>query len=256
MKKLLIIGLTVIIIAIAGLAVAVRLLIDPERVRSTIAAQASAALGMPVALQAAEVSIWPRPRVTLNGLKVGEPASLTLNTIEVATALRALLSRRIENAELTIADSTVDLPALLAALDGLAKEPIPPPPAEGTPADAPLALVSVDTIAFRNVRVIFEGGAATVSLESALNGDRLDIRSFDLASHVTDLKASGAIESLAARRGRLSINADSLDLDGMVALLAKMQNAPDAADARGARAQSAVEPFDMTFDVTAAKGRA
>src|SRR5918997_1323834 len=136
MKKLLIIGLAVIVIAIAGLAVAVRLLIDPERVRSTIAAQASAAIGMPVALQAAEVSIWPRPRVTLTGLKVGEPASLTLNTIEVATALGALLSQRIENAELTIADSTVDLPALLAALGGLAKEPVPPP-AEGTPADAP-----------------------------------------------------------------------------------------------------------------------
>ncbi len=120
MKKLLIIGLAVIFVAIAGLAVAVRMLIDPERVRSTIAAQASTAIGIPVTLQAAEVSIWPRPRVTLSGLKVGEPASLTLNTIEVATALGALLSRRIENAELTIADSTVDLPALLAAVDGLA----------------------------------------------------------------------------------------------------------------------------------------
>ena len=254
MKKLLIIGLAVIFIAIAGLAVAVRMLIDPERVRSTIAAQASTAIGMPVTLQAAEVSIWPRPRVTLSGLKVGEPASLTLNTIEVATALGALLSRRIENAELTIADSTVDLPALLAALDGLAKEPAPPPPAEGTPTDAPLTLVSVDTIAFRNVRIIFDGGAATVSLESALNGDRLDIRSFELASDVTDLKASGAIESLTTRRGRLSINADSLDLDGMVALLSKIQGAQGAQSAKGA--QSAAETFDMTFDVTAAKGRA
>src|SRR5687767_15851986 len=103
MKKLLIIGLAVIFIAIAGLAVAVRMLMDPERVRSTIAAQASAAIGMPVALQAAEVSIWPRPRITLSGLTVGEPASLTLKTIDVATALRALLSRRCEDAELTIA---------------------------------------------------------------------------------------------------------------------------------------------------------
>lgn len=254
MKKLLLIGLAVVLIVIAGLAVAVRMLIDPERVRSTIAAQASAAIGMPVTLQAAEVSIWPRPRVTLSGLKVGEPASLTLDTIEVATALGALLSRRIENAELTIADSTIDLPALLAALDGLAKEPVQTPPAEGTPTDAPLTLVSVDTIAFRNVRVIFDGGAATVSLESALNGDRLDIRSFELASDVTDLKASGAIESLANRRGKLSINADSLDLDGMVALLSKIQGAQGAQGAPAAK--DAVEPFDMTFDVTAAKGRA
>jgi uncharacterized protein involved in outer membrane biogenesis len=263
MKKVLIIGLAAIFIAIAALAVAVRMLIDPERVRSTIAAQASAAIGMPVALQAAEVSIWPRPRVTLSGLKVGEPASLTLDTIEVATALGALLSRRIENAELTIADSTIDLPALLAALDGLAKEPVPPPPAEGTATDAPLTLVSVDTIAFRNVRVNFEGGAATVSLESALNGDRLDIRSFELVSDVTGLKASGAIESLASRRGKLSIDAETLDLDGMVALLAKMQKVPDAPGAQRAQgaqhstgAPGAVEPFDMTFDVTAAKGRA
>ena len=251
MKKLLLIGLAVILIAVAGLAVAVRMLIDPERVRSTIAAQASAALGMPVSLEAASVSIWPRPRVNLSGLKVGEPASLTLDTIEITTALRALLSRRIENAELTIADSTANLPALLAALHGLAAETPAPPPAEGIPTDVPLTLVSVDTIAFRNVRVLFEGGAATVLLESALDGDRLDIRSFELASDVTNLKASGAIESLANRRGKLSITAETLDLDGMIALLSRPQGAQGAQSA-----QSAVEPFDLTLDVTAAKGRA
>ena len=257
MKKLLVIALAFILLVVGGLAIGVRLLINPERVRSTIAAQASATLGMPVTLEAANVSIWPRPRVTLSGLKVGEPASLTLNTIEVATALGALLSRRIENAELTIADSTVDLPALLAALDGLAGESSPPPPAEATPTEAPLALVSVDTIAFRNVRIIFDGGAATVSLESALNGDRLDIRSFELASDVTDLKASGAIESLANRRGKLTINADSLDLDGMIGLLSKIQGAQGAQGAKGAQgAARASAAFDMTFDVTAAKGRA
>ena len=253
MKKLLLIGLAVVLIAIVGLAVAVRMLMDPERVRSTIAAQASAALGMPVSLQAASVSIWPRPRVTLSGLKVGEPASLTLNTIEVATALRALLSRRIEDAELTIADSTADLPALLAALGGLATE-TPAPPVEGTPTDAPLTLVSVDAIAFRNVRVVFEGGAATVSLASALDGDRLEIRSFELASDVTNLKASGAIESLADRRGKLSISAEALDLDGMIGLLSKTQGAQGA---QGAKDRPEDRPaFDMTFDVTAAKGRA
>lgn len=249
MKRLLLIGLAVVLIAIAGLAVAVRMLMDPERVRSTIAAQASAALGMPVSLQAASVSIWPRPRVTLSGLKVGEPASLTLNTIEVATALRALLSRRIEDAELTIADSTADLPALLAAIDGLATE-TPAPAGEGIPTDAPLTLVSVDTIAFRNVRVLFDGGAATVSLDSALDGDRLEIRSFELASDVTNLKASGAIDSLADRRGKLSISAETLDLDGMVGLLSKIQDAP------GAQSANTALEFDMTFDVTAAKGRA
>lgn len=253
MKKLLLIALAVVLVAIVGLAVAVRMLVDPERVRSTIAAQASAALGMPVSLQAASVSIWPRPRVTLSGLKVGEPASLTLNTIEVATALRALLSRRIEDAELTIADSTADLPALLAALDGLAAE-TPAPPVGGTPTDAPLTLVSVDTIVFRNVRLTFDGGAATVSLDSALDGDRLEIRSFELASDVTNLKASGAIESLADRRGKLSINAETLDLDGMVGLLSKIQGAQGA---QGAKDRPEDRPaFDVTFDVTAAKGRA
>ena len=123
MKKLLVIALAFILLVVGGLAIGVRMLIDPERVRSTIAAQASTAIGMPVTLEAADVSIWPRPRVTLSGLKIGEPASLTLNTIEVATALGALLSRRIENAELTIADSTVDLPALLAALDDETTDP-------------------------------------------------------------------------------------------------------------------------------------
>jgi uncharacterized protein involved in outer membrane biogenesis len=266
MKKLLLGALAFVVIVIAGLAIAVRMLIDPERVRATIESQASAALGLPVTLQAAEVSVWPRARVTLNGLTVGQPASLTLETIEVATAIRALLSRRIENAELTLADSTVDLPALLAALDRVAAPPAPPP--DSLPTDAPLTLVSVDAIAFRNVRVNFEKGAATVSLESALNGDRLDIRSFELASPVTTLTAAGSIESLASRKGKISIDAESLDLDGMVALLAGAQGARGAqgaqgakgaqgaqgAGAQGAGAQSA--PFDLVFDVTAAKGRA
>lgn len=253
MKKLLLIALAVAIIVVAGLAIAVRMVLDPERVRATIESQASAALGLPVTLRAAGVSVWPRARVTLNGLAVGQPASLTLERIEVGTALGALFSRRIENAELTLADSTVDLPALLAALDRV-EAPPPPPPADGTPTDAPLTLVSVDTLAFRNVQITFEGGTATVSLESALNGDRLDIQSFELRSPVTTMKASGAIESLAGRKGKFSINAESLDLDGMVALLA---GAPDAAGAKSAAgATGAIEPFDFTFDVTAENGRA
>jgi uncharacterized protein involved in outer membrane biogenesis len=254
MKKLLLIALAVILIIVAGLAIAVRMLIDPERVRSTIEAQASTAIGMPVTLQAADIAIWPRPRVTLSGLKVGEPASLTLERIEVATALRALLSRRIEGAELTIADSTVDLPALLTALGGLAESSPPPPAAEGTPADAPLTLVSVETIALRNVRIIFDGGTATVNLESALRGDRLEIRTFELASDVTDLKASGAIDSLAGRRGKLTIDADALDLDRMIALLSRLQGPQAAPGAQSTPGPS--ETFDMTFDVTAATGRA
>ena len=250
MKKILLIAGVVVLLVIVGVAVAVRMLIDPERVRSAIETQATAAIGMPVTLQAAAVSVWPRARVTLSGLKVGEPASVSLDRIEIATALGALLSRRIENAELTISDSTIDLPALLAALDGLAKEP-PPPPANSTPAEAPLTLVSVDTIVFRNVRVIYNGDAATITLESALNGDRLDIRSFDLASNFTDLTATGVIESLAGRRGKLTIDAASLDLDAMVAQLATLQR-PQAAPQQAAVPAAA---FDMTFDVTAAKGR-
>jgi uncharacterized protein involved in outer membrane biogenesis len=251
MKKLLLIGVGLVVLIIIGATIAVRVLINPERVRATIASQASAALGMPVTLQAADVSVWPRARVTLRGLRVGEPASLTLDTIEVATALGALLSRRIENAELTIADSTVDLPAVMAALERLAKE-TPPAPA-GTATDAPLTLVSIDTIAFRNVRVAFDDETATVSLESALDGDRLDLRSLDLTSTVTTLKAAGAIDSLSQRRGNLSISAESLDLDGMVALLSRL---PGTDRAQPAQSPQRAQPFDLTLDVTAAKGRA
>ena len=93
---------------------------------------------------------------------------------------------------------------------------------------------------------MFEGGAATVSLESALDGDRLDIRSFELASDVTNLKASGAIESLENRRGKLSISAETLDLDGMVALLSRPQGTQGAQVATGAQAaDGAVEAYRL-----------
>lgn len=48
MKKLLIIAAAVLALVAFGIVVATRMLLDPERIRATIASKASAALDMPV----------------------------------------------------------------------------------------------------------------------------------------------------------------------------------------------------------------
>lgn len=246
MKKLLLIVAAVLALVAIGLVVAVRTLLDAERIRATVVSEASAALGMPVTLASADVSIWPRAGLTLTDLVAGQPPMITLHSVRVTTALGALLSRRIEDAEVTVSGSHVDVLALLHVAERLSA---PPPVAADTAGAAPaITLVNVKEISFRDVVISAAGKTATVSLESSLTGDRLDVGSLVVATPMTTLKASGAIESLAARRAKLSMTADPLDLDGMMAMLAETTNS--------AGSTGAMEGMDLTLDLKAAKGRA
>jgi uncharacterized protein involved in outer membrane biogenesis len=260
MLKKIVIGVVALIVIVgAGAFLAVRLLLDPESVRTTIEAQASAALGERVTLGAASAGLWPRARVVLTDLRIGDPASLTLATVELSTAMRALLSRRIEDADVIVQDSTLDLPRLLAVLDRLGRAPASAPGASA-PADPAIALVNVRTIAFSNVTVRANDRQAVFNLESSLSGDRLDVTSASVASQVTTLAVSGVVESLRARKATLSITADPLDLDGLMAFAQAFTTPSTAGPAPGARSRPAAspssQPVDVTLDVKAARGRA
>ena len=247
MKKLLIGIVVLIVLVVAGVAVAARMLLDPERIRATIASEATSALGTPVTVGGAAVSIWPRAGLTLTDISVGEPAALSLRTVEVTTAIGALLSRRIEDAEVIVADSRADLPALMQTLNRLSEGAPDAPPAsgEGSAGDEPpLTLVNIRTIAFRNVELTSGGRTFTVTFESSLAGDRLDIGNFELKSPVTTLTATGVVESLSARRAKLQVTADPLDLDGMMAVVTASgasgpPSRPEAASARSRRSSPA-----------------
>lgn len=260
MKKIVVALVAVLVVVLVGGVLFVRSLIDPEHVRQMLERQASAALGQPVTIGHAELSWWPRAGVTLTDVVVGKPATITLARTEVSTAMRALLSRRIEDAEVVIRDSELDLPLLLAALDRLSErgEAAPGGGTGGAPGQdlpAGVTLVNVRAIDLQNVRVRAGSRAAVFSMESSLDGDRLDIESASVASEVTSLEATGAIESLTARKGRLSVTADALDLDGLLVFAQEFARQASPAAGAGRASGGGAGPLDLTLAIEAAHGR-
>ncbi|HQZ37830.1 MAG TPA: AsmA family protein [Vicinamibacterales bacterium] len=250
----------VVVLGVAG-TIAVRSLMDPENIRQTLEHQASARLGQSVRVGRVDLAFWPRAGVTVTDLAIGEPATLTLARTEVSTAMRSLLSRRIEDADVVVEGGDIDLPRLLAALDQLTAAPAATPsPSGNAPAgDAAVTLVNIRTLALRNVRVTSGTRTAVFNLQSSLEGDRLTIDRVAVASEVTSLEGQGVIDSVSKKRARLSLTADSLDLDGLIAFAQDF-----AASAAGASA-SPSEPvsapavpgdLDVVLELKAAKGRA
>jgi len=258
-KKAAIALVAIAAIVIVGGTIAVRALLDPEHVRQTLERQASEALEQPVTIGRAELTVWPRAGVRLTNLVVGDPAALTLTRTDVSTSLRALFDRRIEDAEIVVQDSELDLPLVLATLDRL-RSPGAPAGGDGPEGEGSMGvtLVNVRTLALGNVRIRAGSRSAVFNMESSLDGDRLVIQSASVASDVTSLEATGTIESIANRKGRLSLTAESLDLDGLVAFaqeFARQAMPPPAAATSGAGAVPG-GPLELALDLKAGRGDA
>ena len=73
--------------------------------------------------------------MTLNDVRIGEPARITAGRLDVGTALRALLSRRIEHGSIRLDKARIELPLPAFAAGGDAA------PA-GASAGAPVEIVS------------------------------------------------------------------------------------------------------------------
>lgn len=259
MKKLILIVIAAALVLAAVAAIGIRLLLNPERLRAAVEAQASAALGMPVSIGAVDLDIWPRAGLTVEQVAVGQPAEVTLARARLSTGLRPLLSRRVEDAEVVVEDSRLDVVKLLAALDRLhgAAAPGGGPAAEPAAASGEsgpaLTVVNVRTIGLRNVELVAGSRQATVSLESTFAGDRLDITRLTATTPGTSLVATGAVESVARRVVRLKIDADPLDLDGLMQFASVFSQAPDtpASTAPG----GAPAAMDLRADVHANGGK-
>ncbi len=227
-----------------------------DGVRVALEKQATAWLGHPVHIGDAEVRILPRPALELGTVVIGEPASVTLARVRVSTDLRALLSRRIEDAEIVIADSGVDLP-IPFAITGSPAGPRPGPTADtstGAPSasvagepddDAPLTIVSVRTIRLDAVRVRSRGREILVSAEAALTGDTLNLQRFNATSGATSLDATGTVTLEPRVDANLTVEADRLALDELMALAAAFSPAP------APRAAASTSPGGGTSQVRA-----
>jgi hypothetical protein len=204
--------LVVALAVIAALAAAsVYWFLSGGGIRLALERQASAWLGQPVRIRTAGAQIVPRLGIQLNDVRIGNPVRLALADVEVSTGLQALFSRRIEDAEILVSDSRLDLPlpfALPASGNG----------ASSTPQQGGITVASIRAINLRNVVVASRGREIAVSAESALAGTRLELKRFRARSGMTEVDVSGTVSLSPRVDATLKATANRLDLDDLLAL--------------------------------------
>jgi len=198
--------------------------------RRALEAQATSWLGVPVRIGAARAQFLPRFAVQLSDVRVGEPASLSLDTIELAADARSLLAGRIENADVLVSDSRIDMPLPFELPRGTNTG------AGALPAAA-VRIVSIRSIALRDVRLRSRGREIVVSADSSLDGTTLALQRFAAEAGGTTLAADGVIALSPRIDARLKATANRLDVDELVALAAAFT--PQSIGGRGARGQGA-----------------
>jgi uncharacterized protein involved in outer membrane biogenesis len=212
MRKLLIIVAAAVVVVVLVAAIGVYVFFSGDGMRLALEQQASSWLGQPVKIQAARGQLFPRPGIGLSGIEVGEPVQLTLANVDLSTDLRALLSRRIEDARVVISDSTIQMPLTLAL-----PEESDPTTTEAR-ASGGVEVVSIGEIALRDVRIRSRGREVRVSADSSLNGSHLTLRSFTAESGSTSLQVDGEADLEPRVDAKLRARANKLDLDELLAL--------------------------------------
>lgn len=205
-------------------------LLSGDGIRSAIEQQASGYLGQPVTIESASMSVWPRVAIALRQVDVGSPARLRLAQVDVAASPLALLARRLEDAEIRIRNSRLDLPLpislpIAAPGPGASRATGPTGAAAAAGAPAPAAadgfrIVSVSSIVLDNVAVSSRGRELTISAQSALVGSRVLIRELTAASGATSIRATGTVAFEPRVDADLRIDANRLDVDELLALAA------------------------------------
>jgi hypothetical protein len=207
-----------LVVLVGGAAIAVNVLLSGDRVRAALEAQATVALGHPVRIGGATPRFFPRVSLDLTEIVIGDAREVTIGTVRLSTGLRGLVRRRVEDARVSVERSTIDVRWALALLSALSA------PSDGagdaeTPASSALTIDSIGEIAVRDVTLIAGPRKLLVDMDSSLIGDRFLLRRSSAASDVSNFIASGEITSIAKQTGAFTIEAESIDLDGLLAFL-------------------------------------
>jgi hypothetical protein len=246
-KKTLLVVLAVLVLLVIAGYVAARMVLGSSIVPEQIEQQLSARFGQPVHIGGATASVFPRVAFDLRDVSIGTIPSVTLARVQVATSLRGLLSRTIEDAEVIVTDGrmTVPLPFSLVP-DAAASAP-------GAPGVG-FTVNSIRTIVFRNVALVAGDQVLTIDLDSSIVGDRLDISTLTVKAKKTHIDAKGALTSIATLEGSLDATADSLDLNEMIAIGSALA-APDRKASSGNGTAGAPSLMHVTINIKAPKGQ-
>jgi uncharacterized protein involved in outer membrane biogenesis len=201
--------------------------------RRALESQATSWLGHPVSIGAARAQFLPRLAVELRDIRVGDPVQLALAEVDLASDLRPLFSGRIENADVLVSESRIDLPLPF----GLPQSPDSGGSGAAAP-DAPVRIVSVKSIGLRNIRLRSRGREVTVAADMAYGGTALTIDTFTAESGATRLDAEGLVTLAPRVDARLNARANRLDLDELIALSDAFASAPAPGGSRHAAGQT------------------
>jgi uncharacterized protein involved in outer membrane biogenesis len=243
-KALLVLVIGVVVIALSGTAL-LYWFFSGDGLRLAIEEQATAWLGQPVKIARARAAIFPRIAIRLGDVRIGEPERVALGNVAVSTDFRELISRRIQDAAITISNSRIEMP-LPFALPDEGDTSTPANPSETTSSNA-IEIVSVGTIALDDIVIVSRGREVRVSAESSLTGDRLTLRKFEARSGSTTLDAEGEADLEPSIDARLKVRANKLDVDELLALADAFAPAPGARTA----ASSPSAPIKVAARVSA-----
>ena len=227
MLRRLILGLVAVVtILLLVAATAAYWFLSRDGFRRALEAQATAWLGHPVRIGSARAQFLPRLAIQLGEVRVGEPVQLTLADIDVSADLRPLIDGRIENAALLVSGSQVDMPLPFALPRGQAGE---------AKTDSTVRIVSIRSIALRDVTLRSRGRDITISADSSLEGSTLTLSRFDAESGGTRLNVTGEIALAPRVDAMLTATANQLDLDELLALADAFTPAGSGETRRGTR---------------------
>jgi len=212
LRRILLLGVGVLLVAAIVIAVAGYWFLSGDGVRRALESEASSWLGQRVTIGSATAHIFPRPAVTLRDVRAGEPVHVILAEVQLSTGLKPLWSRRIEDAEIAIADTRIDMPLPFTL----------PAPGEGgstaSASDGGIQVGSIRSIKLRNITIASRGRQITVSADSSLSSAHLNVERFTAASGKTSLTASGLAQLSPRLDAQLAVKADHVDVDDLIAL--------------------------------------
>ncbi len=209
-KKVVAGAVVVLLLAGAGAFFWARAVFETDLVKHALASQLSRALGQPVTVGSVKATVYPRVTISLREVTVGEQREMTMQSIDVGTALGALLSRRIEHATLRVADAHLALPLPDLHLSTASSS-------SAGDASSPVTLVSIDSIELTGIEIVSHGRTLRGDIELVPHGTTgVTLKKVALTADGAAIDATGEITNLAGPAGTLTINAGNLDLDQLI----------------------------------------
>lgn len=210
LRRVLLVAAAVLAVAVLGLFVTARRLLGSDSVRTAIAQQLSAALGQPVRIDTAGVSLFPRLAVELHRVAIGNPVAVSLGEVRIATGWRGLLSRTVDDAEITVAATRISLPLPFSLVPASSET-------TGASGASGFTITSIGRISLRGVDLVADRHTLRVDLEAGIEHDTLTVDSLTATAATTSIEARGAMSSMARAQGQFEASANPLDLDEMFA---------------------------------------